>query len=117
MTKLFYRNQYSDIIYTRPCICNVLLKDALIYSCNSYEVYWPYLSFLFHWPGLSLCLSLSHSLEYEAVDSYKAENDDEIELSAGDKVVVLHKNMDGWWKIKYTHMHTPLLVHCTYSHK
>ena len=67
--------------------------------------------------SVCVCLSLSHSLEYEAVDSYKAENDDEIELSAGDKVVVLHKNMDGWWKIKYTHMHTPLLVHCTYSHK
>lgn len=39
-------------------------------------------------------------LEFEVMDTYKTENDDELELSPGDKVVVLSKNMDGWWKIK-----------------
>jgi hypothetical protein len=39
-------------------------------------------------------------LVYEAMDNYFAQNDDEIEVSVGDKVTVMHKNMDGWWKIK-----------------
>ena len=40
-------------------------------------------------------------LEYEVMDTFKAENEDEIELYPGDKVVILSKSMDGWWKIKY----------------
>ena len=35
------------------------------------------------------------------MDTYRAENDDEIELFPGDRVVILNKSMDGWWKIKY----------------
>ena len=34
------------------------------------------------------------------MESYIPQSEDEIGLSAGDKVVVIHKSMDGWWKIK-----------------
>lgn len=38
---------------------------------------------------------------YEAMETYFAENDDEITMKAGDKVEVISKSMDGWWRIKY----------------
>jgi hypothetical protein len=38
---------------------------------------------------------------YEAMESYYAENDDEITFKAGDRVDVISKSMDGWWKIRY----------------
>lgn len=34
------------------------------------------------------------------METYFAENDDEITIKAGDKVDVINKSMDGWWKIK-----------------
>ena len=44
--------------------------------------------------GISLCS------EYEAMESYKAENEDEVGFKSGDRIEVLSKSMDGWWKIK-----------------
>lgn len=34
------------------------------------------------------------------MESYFAENDDEITMKAGDRVDVISKSMDGWWKIR-----------------
>ena len=37
---------------------------------------------------------------YEAMESYFAENDDEITIKAGDRIEVISKSMDGWWMIR-----------------
>ncbi len=37
------------------------------------------------------------------MESYFADNEDEITINAGDSVEVISKSMDGWWKIKYVH--------------
>ena len=37
---------------------------------------------------------------FVAMESYAAENDDEVGFMAGDKIEVVNKNMDGWWKIR-----------------
>lgn len=39
-------------------------------------------------------------LEYEAMESYVAQSEDELGLSVGERVTVLHKSLDGWWKIR-----------------
>ena len=51
---------------------------------------------------LSACLSscLFVCTVYEAMESYFAENDDEITIKAGERVEVVSKSMDGWWKIR-----------------
>ena len=37
---------------------------------------------------------------FVAMESYAAENDDEVGFKAGDKIEVVNRNMDGWWKIR-----------------
>ncbi len=37
---------------------------------------------------------------YEAMETYFAENDDEVTMKAGERVEVIGKSMDGWWKIR-----------------
>ena len=37
---------------------------------------------------------------YEAMESYVPQNDDEVGFMTGDKIEVLSKSMDGWWKIR-----------------
>lgn len=34
------------------------------------------------------------------MESYMAQSEDEIGLFLGDKVTVVRKSMDGWWKIR-----------------
>lgn len=34
------------------------------------------------------------------MENYTPENDDEVGFKAGEKIEVVHKNMDGWWKIR-----------------
>ena len=46
-------------------------------------------------------LSLS---EYEAMESYSAQSEDEVTFKTGDTIQVLSKSLDGWWKIKYVHI-------------
>ena len=44
--------------------------------------------------------------DYEAMESFVPQSEDEIGFEAGEKVEVLHKKMDGWWKIRsrqYSH--------------
>ena len=38
--------------------------------------------------------------DYEAMESFVPGSEDEIGFEAGEKVKVLHKKMDGWWKIR-----------------
>lgn len=37
---------------------------------------------------------------YEAMESFAAENEDEVGFKAGERVHVISKSMDGWWKIR-----------------
>ena len=37
---------------------------------------------------------------YEALENYTPQSEDEVGFRAGDKVEVLAKSMDGWWKIR-----------------
>ena len=37
---------------------------------------------------------------YEAMESYVPQNEDEVGFMTGDKIEVLSKSMDGWWKIR-----------------
>ena len=41
-----------------------------------------------------------HSV-YEAMESFAPENEDEVGFSAGERLHVISKSMDGWWKIRY----------------
>ena len=61
------------------------------------------LSFLcFHHDFLcKKCHALSSTSVYEAMESFSAENDDEVGFRAGERIHVIHKSMDGWWKIRY----------------
>lgn len=38
--------------------------------------------------------------EYEAMESYVPQSEDEVGISVGEKVTIVHKSMDGWWKIR-----------------
>lgn len=49
---------------------------------------------------------------YEAMESYFAENDDEITMKAGDCVDVISKSMDGWWKIRYIAKYYVAIADC-----
>ena len=40
------------------------------------------------------------SKDYEAMESFVPQSEDEIGFEVGEKVEVLHKKMDGWWKIR-----------------
>ena len=46
-----------------------------------------------------VCCLLSISV-YEALENYIPQSEDEVGFKAGDKVEVIAKSMDGWWKIK-----------------
>ena len=48
-------------------------------------------------PSLPL---LSVPSVYEAMESYAPQNDDEVGFNTGDRIEVLSKSMDGWWKIR-----------------
>jgi hypothetical protein len=37
---------------------------------------------------------------YEAMESFSAESEDEVGFKAGDRIHVINKSMDGWWKIR-----------------
>ena len=50
-------------------------------------------------PSLPLFPSLLPTV-YEAMESYVPQNEDEIGFNTGDKIEVLSKSMDGWWKIR-----------------
>lgn len=45
-------------------------------------------------------LFIIYCSEYEAMECYIAQSEDEIALSVGEKVTVVYKSMDGWWKIR-----------------
>ena len=38
---------------------------------------------------------------YEAMETYVADGDDEVGFRAGDRIEVITKSMDGWWKIRF----------------
>ena len=38
---------------------------------------------------------------YEAMESFAPENEDEVGFAAGERLHVISKSMDGWWKIRY----------------
>jgi hypothetical protein len=38
--------------------------------------------------------------EYEAMESYSAQSEDEVTFKTGDTIQVLSKSLDGWWKIR-----------------
>ena len=35
------------------------------------------------------------------MESFSAENEDEVGFKAGERIHVINKSMDGWWKIRY----------------
>ena len=35
------------------------------------------------------------------MESYSAQSEDEVTFKTGDKIQVLSKSLDGWWKIRY----------------
>lgn len=35
------------------------------------------------------------------MESFSAENEDEVGFRAGERIHVINKSMDGWWKIRY----------------
>ena len=39
------------------------------------------------------------------MESFSAENEDEVGFKAGERIHVISKSMDGWWKIRCVHMH------------
>ena len=55
---------------------------------------------------VSQCMYImSFILEYEAMESYIPQSEDEVGISIGEKVTIVHKSMDGWWKIRYDIKH------------
>ena len=42
------------------------------------------------------------------MESFSAENEDEVGFKAGERIHVINKSMDGWWKIRYTIIHEQL---------
>ena len=58
-----------------------------------------------NWITYFFPLSLSFSLsEYEAMESYSAQSEDEVTFKTGDTIQVLSKSLDGWWKIRYVYI-------------
>ncbi len=43
---------------------------------------------------------------YEAMESFSAESEDEVGFKAGERIHVISKSMDGWWKIRYVQLWT-----------
>ena len=46
---------------------------------------------------------------YEAMESFSAESEDEVGFKAGERIHVINKSMDGWWKIRYVQLRTAWL--------
>lgn len=38
---------------------------------------------------------------YKTVKGYKAAEEDELTLEAGEMIEVIHKLLDGWWVVRY----------------
>ena len=45
------------------------------------------------------CMHSFHT-GYEALENYIPQSEDEVGFKAGDKIEVITKSMDGWWKIR-----------------
>ena len=46
------------------------------------------------------CLILCSPVVYEAMEGYTPISEDEVGFRAQDRIIVIAKSMDGWWKIR-----------------
>ena len=53
--------------------------------------------------------------KYICIETFSADNADEISLEKGVVVEVLQKNMDGWWSVRLAHIHLLVYV-CACMH-
>ena len=72
-------------------IISIHERMPMIYSSKHYELIFVLIQCQF---------SFLHAV-YEAMESFAPENEDEVGFAAGERLHVISKSMDGWWKIRY----------------
>ena len=105
--------------------CHSIFMRVLWFVCSLAQQWYPWCYYGYMHIGVvtfSVGVASPLGQKYVTMQSYVAQEEDEVSLPKGVTVEVVEKALSGWWKIKwahthtYTHTHTYSMYVCTYIH-